>query len=102
MKKDEEMISLNFTKNEFDEEMSLDERLQRLKTNELKSIKAGAICQKDACWGMACIECNDRCEDNYCEHCDDCWDCWDYGCESDCDFCPEDREDEWCRRMEPT
>lgn len=89
MKKDEEMISLNFTKNEFDEEMSLDERLQRLKTNELKSIKAGAICQKDACWGMACIECNDRCEDNYCE----------FECSMECYL---DGYEPGCRRMLPT
>ena len=44
MKKSVEMISLNSTQTEFSEEMNLDERLQRLQSDELKSIRAGASC----------------------------------------------------------
>ena len=71
MKKSVEMISLNSTRTEFSEEMNLDERLQRLQSDELKSIRAGASCpSKDCpteiCLGMGCPnECGTRCDANY-------------------------------------
>lgn len=77
MKKNVEMISLNSTKSDFKEDMDLDERLQKLESNELKSIKAGENCPRMGCPS----DCADRCDS------DDCYtDCWD-------DFCP---------RMDPT
>ena len=87
MKKNVEMISLNSTKSDFKEDMDLDERLQKLESNELKSIKAGENCPRMGCPTYVCpdmgcpSDCADRCDS------DDCYtDFWD-------DFCP---------RMDPT
>ena len=44
MKEKMEIISLNTTKVEFEEELNLDARLQRLESNELKLIRAGETC----------------------------------------------------------
>ncbi|WP_303207050.1 hypothetical protein [Bacteroides oleiciplenus] len=96
MGKNVEMISLNSTRTEFNVEMNLDERLQRLESDELKSIKAGATCpKKQVCPRYTCP---DRC-DSYCEpDCViDCWDCFDYGCDFGCNDTNED-----CRVMDPT
>lgn len=88
MKKSVEMISLNSTQTEFSEEMNLDERLQRLQSDELKSIRAGTSCPSKGCsryicLGMGCPnECGTRCDADYPE----------------CDF--EIIDD--CRRMDPT
>lgn len=96
MKKSVEMISLNSTQTEFSEEMNLDERLQRLQSDELKSIRTGASCpSKDCpteiCLGMGCPnECGTRCDADYPE----------------CDFeiidCRHLYDEDDCRRMDPT
>lgn len=57
MKKDEEIVSLNSISFEQREEMSLDERLQKLASNELNAIKAGGT------------NCPTNCPTNYCREC---------------------------------
>lgn len=95
MKKSVEMISLNSTQTEFSEEMNLDERLQRLQSDELKSIRAGASCPSKDCPRYTCLsmgcpnECVTRCDADYPE----------------CDFEIIDcrhLDDDDCRRMDPT
>lgn len=93
MKKNVEMISLNSTQSEFEEEMNLDARLQKLESNELKSVKAGESCPKMGCPAYVCPDmgcvtyCVDRCDWDCAIDCENCWDCYGY---------------DDCRRMDPT
>ena len=52
MKEKMEIISLNTTKVEFEEELNLDARLQRLESNELKLIRAGETCVRMDCTSL--------------------------------------------------
>ena len=78
MKEKMEIISLNTTKVEFEEELNLDARLQRLESNELKLIRAGETCVRMDCptyvcpsmWGCS-SDCN-RCDGNCAPACE--WD----------------------------
>lgn len=86
MKEKMEIISLNTTKVEFEEELNLDARLQRLESNELKLIRAGETCVRMDCptyvcpsmWGCS-SDCN-RCDGNCAPACE-----WD-GCTPYNDF----------------
>ncbi|EKU90707.1 hypothetical protein [Bacteroides oleiciplenus] len=95
MTKNVEMISLNSTKLEFKEKMGLDESLERLKSNELRSIKAG----ENSCQTM----CGTRCDMDGCMPvC--AWDSCGFqdGCQHDCLIECGQEENEYCRIMDLT
>lgn len=89
-----EIISLNTTKVEFEEELNLDARLQRLESNELKLIRAGETCVRMDCptyvcpsmWGCS-SDCN-RCDGNCAPACE--WDgCTPYNDFVGCFYSPD-------------
>ena len=110
MKEKMEIISLNTTKVEFEEELNLDARLQRLESNELKLIRVGETCVRMDCptyvcpsmWGCS-SDCN-RCDGNCAPACE--WDgCTPYNDFVGCFYSPDacfDMGMDSCFSMDPT